>query len=261
MAFQGPKSVLGVMAGFIGLCLLTLAAPQPAAAGFFDNLFGGAKRTTDAPPRPSRNLPFLDPFTSLANHLGGTAPPQQRLRADARGPAKAFCVRTCDGRYFPVQGHVGMSAAESCHSFCPASETRLYSGSNIDYARAADGSRYADLPNAFAYRKTLVTGCTCNGRNAFGLAPIDSANDPTLRPGDIVATTTGLAAFTGNRNSVAEFTPVENDARLSKAMRDQLADTKIGPVAPNTRDADITASIPTVAASADGKAPRPQFPR
>jgi hypothetical protein len=238
------------------LALLTLAVPQPAAAGFFDDLFRGLRRAVDVPPR---NLPFVDPFSSLANHLGGTAAPQQRLRADARGPAKAFCVRTCDGRYFPVRAHAGMSAAESCRSFCPASDTLLYSGSNIDYAAAADGSRYADLPNAFAYRKALVAGCTCNGRNAFGLAHIDAAQDPTLRPGDIVVTKAGLEAFTGNRNDIAEFTPVENDKRLSKAMRDRLAETKVGPAMPSTAAAeDITASIP---ANARAEAPRPQFPR
>jgi hypothetical protein len=255
----GRKSVLRIAAGLMCLALLAFAAPQPAAAGFFDDLFRGLRRAVDVPPR---NLPFVDPFSSLANHLGGTAALQQRLRADARGPAKAFCVRTCDGRYFPVRAHAGMSAAESCRSFCPASETRLYSGSNIDYAAADDGSRYADQPNAFAYRKALVAGCTCNGRNAFGLAQIDAANDPTLRPGDIVATTTGLEAFTGARNSVAEFTPVENYARLSKAMRDRLAETKVGPAAPSPAAAeDITASIPAGAANARAEAQRPQFPR
>jgi hypothetical protein len=259
MAFQHQKSALGIAAGLMCLGLLALVIPQPATAAFLDNLFGSRQRAANAPPRPPRDLPFIDPFTSLANHLNGAAPPQPRLRADARGPSKAFCVRTCDGRYFPVRAHAGMSAVEACHSFCPASETRLYSGSNIDYATAADGSRYSDQPNAFAYRKTLVAGCTCNGRDGFGLAHIDAAQDPTLRPGDIVATTTGLEAFTGNRNDVAEFTPVENYARLSKAMRDRLAETKVGPAAPSTATAeDITASIPVTART---DAPRVQFAR
>ena len=90
-----------------------------------------------------------------------------------------------------------MSAVETCHSFCPASETRVYSGSNIDYATTGDGSRYADLTNAYRYRKQLVAGCTCNGRTAFGLAQVELANDPTLRPGDVVATKAGLMAVSG----------------------------------------------------------------
>ena len=38
------------------------------------------------------------------------------------------------------------------------------------------------------YRQKIVEGCTCNGKDSFGLARIDVASDPTLRPGDIVAT-------------------------------------------------------------------------
>jgi hypothetical protein len=242
-----------VAAGLIGLGLATFALPQPAAAGFFERLFGGLGRSVQAPARPPAGLAFVDPFTSLANHL--TQRPQERLRGDTGGPMKAFCVRTCDGRYFPVRAHAGVSAAESCHSFCPASETRLYAGSNIDYATASDGGRYADLPNAFAYRKALVAGCTCNGRNAFGLAHVDPNNDPTLRPGDIVATQAGLMAFTGARNNVADFTPVENYSRLSKSAREILVETRVAPPAPPTPpSADITSSIPPAAAQARAEA-------
>jgi len=62
-----------------------------------------------------------------------------------------------------------MSAAESCSASCTARKTRLYSGSSIDNAVTNGGSRYVDLNNAFVYRKQLVVGCTCNGRDAFGL--------------------------------------------------------------------------------------------
>jgi hypothetical protein len=182
--------------------------------------------------------------------------------AIASGPSRAFCVRTCDGHYFPVQAHAGLSAAAACQSFCPASETKLFSGSNIDYATAPDGSRYTALPNAFMYRKTLVAGCTCNGRNAFGLARIDSKYDPTLRPGDVVATANGFAAFTGKHNNVAEFTPVEDYARLSKSLRATLADTKVAPPAPKPALAgDITATIPYAATQARAEVPLSQASR
>ena len=49
------------------------------------------------------------------------------------------------------------------------------------------GQRYADLENAFVYRQRIVEGCSCNGKDSFGLARIDVASDPTLRPGDIVS--------------------------------------------------------------------------
>ena len=127
-----------------------------------------------------------------------------------------------------MNANAGQSAAESCKSFCPASETKVFGGGNIDTATAPDGRRYADLPNAFLYRKAIVNGCTCNGKTNFGLARLDATNDPTLRQGDIVATKAGLAAYTGtSNNNTANFTPVENYSRLSKTTRDKLAETKI----------------------------------
>src|SRR5476651_782138 len=184
MAARGKSAVFGVISGAVALGFVALSAP--ASAGIFERIFGGLRQAVEAPARlPSSILPFVDPLVN----------PQHQVRGES-GPAKAFCVRTCDGHFFPVQAHAGLSAAESCHSFCPASQTRLYSGTNIDYAISNDGSRYADLDTAFVYRKQLVDRCTCNGRTIFGLATMDATADPTLRPGDVVATKTGLMAFT-----------------------------------------------------------------
>jgi hypothetical protein len=126
----------------------------------------------------------------------------------------AYCVRLCDGHPFPVQSANG-SAAQACASMCPAAQTKLYNGSSIDYAVSPDGKRYSALPTAFAYRKQLVANCTCNGRFAGGLARIDVKSDPTLRPGDIVATDTGLASFRGMRSNIPEFSPVQ-DRKLAE---------------------------------------------
>jgi hypothetical protein len=99
-----------------------------------------------------------------------------------------------------------------------------------------------------------VAGCTCNGRNAFGLAHIDPASDPTLRPGDIVATKTGLVAFTGSRNKVADFTPIADYAHLSKSARAQLANTRVMPTASSTPlSPDVTSSITPI--SSNDRAP------
>ena len=48
------------------------------------------------------------------------------------------------------------------------------------------------MPNAFKYRSEIVPGCTCNGKNQFGLAGIAIHDDPTLGKGDIVAGPDGL---------------------------------------------------------------------
>jgi hypothetical protein len=170
---------------------------------------------TPTPPASAQNL-----FEALFGaFLGGG--PQTRSYPDPRGPAESptqrsggfghgtvYCVRTCDGRYFPLQRHAGASAAELCHSFCPASKTMIFTGSKIDHAVAANGARYADLDSAFAYRQRVVDNCTCNGRDGLGLAHLDTATDPTLRPGDIVATNNGLATFRGTDHDTARFTPI-----------------------------------------------------
>ena len=251
MAASGKRTGVRVAIGIVAASLLTLSLSAPAdAQGLFERLFGGFRQSRQAPP-PVNSQAFVDPFTSLANHFN---PRQQQVRSES-GPARAFCVRTCDGRYFPVQAHAGQSAAEACRSFCPASQTKLYSGSNIDYAMSTDGSRYADLGNAFVYRKQLVAGCTCNGRDAFGLAHVDAASDPTLRPGDVVATKTGLMAFTGGRgdkNKVADFTPIDSYRGLNKSARDKLSEIKIMP--PTPTPPEITSAItPADKARSDGR--------
>ena len=101
-------------------------------------------------------------------------------------------MRTCDGRYFPISSAGNQSRAASCNSFCPASETKVVYGSNIDNAVTEGGKSYSELPNAFRYRGELVADCTCNGKDPVGLAEVKIEDDPTLRRGDIVAGPNGL---------------------------------------------------------------------
>jgi hypothetical protein len=132
------------------------------------------------------------------------------------GGNQAFCVRTCDGRYFPVTGSDNASRAASCNSFCPASETKVFSGSSIDNATAENGKSYSELPNAFRYRNELVSGCTCNGKDQIGLAPVKIENDPTLRKGDIVAGENGLLVAgrsADRRGAELNFSPASEKVR------------------------------------------------
>ena len=119
-------------------------------------------------------------------------------------------MRTCDGRYFPIAGSDNQSRAASCNSFCPASETKLVYGSNIDSAATETGKPYSELPNAFRYRREIVAGCTCNGKDQVGLAPVKIEDDPTLRKGDIVASTDGLMTVgrgADRRGAALNFSP------------------------------------------------------
>jgi hypothetical protein len=167
------------------MVLLGAGALGPAAQAqdFFSQLFGGAPARQR--PQPYVSMPFSDEGPVYTRRSEG------RVRYSSGG-GQAFCVRTCDGRYFPVTGSDNASRAASCNSFCPASDTKVFSGSTIDDATAGNGASYSDLPNAYRYRNELVSGCTCNGKDQIGLAPVKIENDPTLRKGDIVAGESGL---------------------------------------------------------------------
>jgi hypothetical protein len=240
---MGGRSKIAVVALAMMTAGVTASAPA-SAQSIFDRIFGGIRHAISAPARQPSNInSFADPFSSLAHALSGQPGQAQGQERRAEfNPGKGYCVRACDGRYFAVQTRAGMSAAESCNAFCPASQTKLYSGGSIDNAVASDGTRYADSDNAYVYRERLVDGCTCNGKTPYGLARIEANTDPTLRPGDVVATKSGLMAFTGAKDKVANFTPIDSYRGLSQMSRDKLADVKIMPAAPSTEE--TTASIP-----------------
>jgi hypothetical protein len=204
----------------ISLTFAGIAAPA-SAQGIFESLFGGLRRAVRSVPAEVSS--FADPFEGMRR---SSEPPVTRGEGS---PVSGYCVRTCDGHYFPVHAQGSMSSADMCSAFCPASETKVYSGGAIDNASTRDGSRYSDLPNAFVYRKQLVAGCTCNGKSAFGLVNLDVKTDPTLRQGDIVATANGLSAYTGAKNQTAEFTPISNYRALPQSYRDKLLATKVAP--------------------------------
>jgi hypothetical protein len=199
-----------------------MLSPQIAAAeGLFDLLFGAL---TGQPQRPT-------PQANLATDSAIPQPPQQRA-VTAGGSGAAFCVRSCDGRYFPLMRGAA-SPAQMCQAFCPASATKVYFGASIDDATAANGEHYADSDNAYAYRKALRADCTCNGRDPAGLAPIDLALDNSLRPGDVVATTDGLVAYSGPRGGsspTADFTPVSSYPGLTADVRARLNEIRVAPV-------------------------------
>ena len=182
-------------------------APGAQARDFFTSFFGALT----GPPQQRQQPAF-----GFGNP-GDAQYPQQAPAAASVGRSAAYCVRTCDGRYFPISVSGEQSKAESCRSLCPASETKVYYGSSIDNARNDSGKSYSSLPNAFKYREQLVNGCTCNGKDPLGLAAIDVKQDKTLRSGDIVAGENGLIvasrAGDARRGRVADFTPAPEDVR------------------------------------------------
>jgi hypothetical protein len=205
---------------------LAVALPSvPASAqGIFESLFGSPKRTSApayADPNPQFNL-----FGRPNDPAAPTAPAAPRATPS---PAASYCVRLCDGRFFPIQKSSGADPIETCSNFCPAARTKVYAGSGIEQAVARDGSSYAKLDTAFVYRDKIVPNCTCNGRDAFGLVTTTAANDPTLRSGDIVASENGFMAYAGGSRKNTEFTPIHAYSGISSEFRQKLAAAKIVP--------------------------------
>jgi hypothetical protein len=174
------------LAPMLTLAALTCATPA-CAQGFFDMIFNGDRYA----PRPSRSYTppqgssYVDPSNPSDRPVYG--PSGGAPQVSHGGGRVAYCVRLCDGRYFPIQRNASANPAQICSAFCPAAKTQVFNGSQIDHAYAGNGARYADLDNAFVYRQKIVEGCTCNGKDSFGLTRIDINADPTLRQGDIVA--------------------------------------------------------------------------
>ena len=189
---------------FGGAAVLCIAAIAPAAQAqdFFSALFGGFGRSR----APMIRLPF-----------GNEGDPSGQGYSRPRyGGGQAYCVRTCDGRYFPLPAADNQSRAATCSNLCPASDTKIVYGSGIDNAATETGKPYSELPNAFRYRNELVAGCTCDGKDQLGLAPVRIEDDPTLRKGDIVAGANGLVVASpaaDRRGASLNFSPASAQVR------------------------------------------------
>ncbi|QPF88384.1 DUF2865 domain-containing protein [Bradyrhizobium genosp. L] len=206
----------------------SVVLPAPVSAeGLFDLFFGGAQKQQSRQAPPQANF-FADPF---GNNQQPERPAAPVARVAGSGPA--FCVRSCDGKYFPLTMRGNATPVQMCQAFCPATPTKVYYGSNIDSASSSTGARYADSESAYAYRKELHADCTCNGRDPAGLAPVDLALDTSLRAGDVIATTDGLVAYTGIRvgnDQAFDFTPVASYPGLTSEIRARLGEMKVAPV-------------------------------
>lgn len=213
---------------------ILVAAPDTSAAeDVIRSVFGllGAAMRVDryaAPAAPDGRLAYAAAPLQLPMDI--SPPPSAPLGAAGN---TSFCVRLCDGRYFPLSGPAASSpasAASMCTAMCPASKTAVYRGGRIEDATANSGGRYGDLRSAFVYRQAIVPGCTCNGGNPAGLARIDPAKDPTLRAGDVVASPEGLKVFkdsAGRARGISDFTPIGSTTSLSVEFRRKLATVRV----------------------------------
>jgi Protein of unknown function (DUF2865) len=176
----------------------------------------------------TRRSPVRIKTPSIAK-LTVTAPPAAAA-IGARGGRVTYCVRTCDGFFFPLSATSGSDRTDeaACNRMCPTAETKLYSGqigTDIDDARARqNGRRYAAMSTAFAYRTSVDKACTCNASGPGLTTETSVYRDQTLKAGDIVMTAKGMRVFTGGQFPYREanFTTVDRSGHFAGPSREAL---------------------------------------
>ncbi len=227
-------SAIGVFASLV---------PAPASAQIFNTIFGSRNQAATAPSGPN-SYARSDRSNSNSNgnffsdFFGIFRDDRDKEEDKTKGNAFAhYCVRTCDGKFFPVNrgGRGDTSLNKVCEAMCPATETKIFSGAGIENATGTDGKKYMSLPNALSYRKAITPNCSCNGRDPFGVVSIDLENDPTLRTGDFVVRPTGVVVFRGDSlpHKTSDFTPIKNAPNMNPALMKQLMAIRILPNNPN----------------------------
>jgi uncharacterized protein DUF2865 len=158
----------------------TAAARASGPQGFFEALLGGG---------------------TIVSPGGDGAP---------AGTYRTVCVRTCDGYYFPVSYSTVPSRFadddRACHRLCPAADVMLFSyrnpGEEITQAVSVNGQQYTALPNAFRYRKELVSSCSCKRPGENWAEALRGADDSTtLENSDIVVNEKNEKALTQPRGT------------------------------------------------------------
>jgi hypothetical protein len=153
------------------------------------------------------------------------AAPRRKETTASQSDGGAYCVRTCDGFYFPLTSAQQSNAPALCQSLCPAAKTDVYyrRGDSMEDARTRAGKSYASLPEAFAYRKQLKPDCTCQSAST---SPMSVADDPTLRSGDLVVTEAGAVVFRGSSqlpHKQGDFVDYRIAREVAGSVRSQLA--------------------------------------
>jgi Protein of unknown function (DUF2865) len=216
-----------------------IVASYAPFAGFFPSMDSGERFSASRSPArvktPSVARPAAVPNSSAGN--------------GARGNRVTYCVRTCDGFFFPLSASSGSDRSDeaACNRLCPTAETKLYVGqvgSDIDEARSRqNGRRYAAMGNAFAYRTSFNNACSCNASGAGLTTEASVYRDQTLRVGDVVMTAKGMRVFAGGQFPYREanFTTIDRSGRFAGQSRETLRSMESasmpGRAAPASRDA------------------------
>jgi hypothetical protein len=209
---------LAVLGSALGLAL-ALAPASGEAEGLFDFLFGPDPAPQAAPPRARDSAPARRAKVqgsvgfgkSKSGPAGGAG-----LASDPR--VGGFCVRTCDGYFFPLIKATRATRQQSCELACPSAQMEVFDGASIDSARNRKGQRYSALPRAFAFRDKATGACQCNDpKSSQSYFERTARDDPTLQTGDILVETGGAFVYRGSA-----LVPLGSASFLSPNLRSRL---------------------------------------
>lgn len=143
-----------------------LAATAPTAEAQLFNWVGGSPAPAASTPQKAISVfSRWNPFAFSSSRMQRS---YQEGEYEERGGYRTFCVRLCDGYYFPISYRTSRSKMYRESKICEAScdcETRLYylpsSSSDIAHMTDLSGQSYKTLDTAFQYRSQWDEGCSC----------------------------------------------------------------------------------------------------
>lgn len=177
-----------------------------------------------------------------------TVAPRRDDDSASWGNGTEFCVRTCDGYFFPLIKSAQQTKQASCEYACPSAPVAYYHGSSIETARNLNGEKYTSLPTAFKFREKVSAGCTCHPPEESQQHSLKIVkNDPTAHSGDIVVEQKGAFVYQGK-----QAVPIDRSRQVSASVRQNIHKMTAGPTPVGVIDSatNKTDEGPT-AASAD----------
>ena len=185
----------GFLTGSVVLVAMAALLADVAPAGaedLLDFLFGP---DTEAPAQRETRHPTGDV------RFGSKRPAKKPAAPGGGGGrgathAGGYCVRTCDGYFFPLIKSSRATRQQSCNFACPSATVEIYDGANIESARNARGETYQALMDSLAGRTEASARCSCNDPLTSAAHSREAARtDPTLQTGDFVIEDEGPLVF------------------------------------------------------------------
>ncbi len=171
----------------IALGATPIALTPASAQDLFDFLFGSEQAAPAAreTKRPSGDVRF-----------GSARPKSDGGSGRGSSHAGGYCVRTCDGYFFPLIKSSRATRQQSCNFACPSATVEIFDGSSIESSRSARGQTYKALMDSIASHPAASGRCSCNDPSTSAAYSRAAARtDPTLQTGDFVIEDEGPLVF------------------------------------------------------------------